>query len=95
MTEAQGRDAPRSDRGIPHVAGGREQIGQNTCTPVILLRKEDEVKPIRRQTTQLYARVPGRTGYVVLGSAAACWSGAYLLFSVVYGPFLLRPSLDE
>jgi len=23
------------------------------------------------------------------------WSGAYLLFALVYGPFLLRPSLDE
>ena len=33
--------------------------------------------------------------HVVLGSAAACWSGAYLLFVLVYGPFLLRPSLDE
>ena len=32
---------------------------------------------------------------LVLGLAAACWSGAYLLFAVVYGPFLLRPSLDE
>ena len=30
-----------------------------------------------------------------LGLAALCWSGAYLLFAVVYGPFLLRPSLDE
>ena len=32
---------------------------------------------------------------LVLGSAAVSWSGAYLLFVVVYGPFLLRPSLDE
>ncbi|MBI4002983.1 MAG: NnrS family protein [Nitrospira defluvii] len=32
---------------------------------------------------------------LVLGSAALSWSGAYLLFTVVYGPFLLRPSLDE
>lgn len=30
-----------------------------------------------------------------LGLAALCWSGAYLLFVIVYGPFLLRPSLDE
>jgi uncharacterized protein involved in response to NO len=30
-----------------------------------------------------------------LGLAALCWSGAYLLFALVYGPFLLRPSLDE
>jgi uncharacterized protein involved in response to NO len=32
---------------------------------------------------------------LVLGSAAACWSGAYLLFAAIYGPFLLHPSLDE
>lgn len=32
---------------------------------------------------------------LVLGLAAASWSGAYLLFALVYGPFLLRPSLDE
>jgi len=32
---------------------------------------------------------------LVLGSAAVGWSGAYLLFAVVYGPFLLRPGLDE
>jgi len=32
---------------------------------------------------------------LMLGLAAACWSGGYLLFAVVYGPFLLRPSLDE
>ena len=31
----------------------------------------------------------------VLGSAAVSWSGAYLLFALVYGPFLLRPSFDE
>lgn len=32
---------------------------------------------------------------LVLGVAAASWSGAYLLFALVYGPYLLRPSLDE
>jgi len=32
---------------------------------------------------------------LVLGLAAGSWSGAYLLFALVYGPFLLRPSLDE
>lgn len=31
----------------------------------------------------------------MLGLAAMSWSGAYLLFALVYGPFLLRPSLDE
>ena len=32
---------------------------------------------------------------VVLAVAAGSWSGAYLLFALVYGPYLLRPSLDE
>jgi uncharacterized protein involved in response to NO len=32
---------------------------------------------------------------LVLGLAAVAWSAAYLLFAVVYGPFLLRPSLHE
>ncbi len=32
---------------------------------------------------------------LVLGFAGAAWSGAYLLFAVVYGPYLIRPSLDE
>ncbi len=30
----------------------------------------------------------------VLSVAALCWSGAYLLFSGIYGPYLLAPSLD-
>jgi uncharacterized protein involved in response to NO len=30
----------------------------------------------------------------VLGLSAMAWSGAYLLFALVYGRFLLRPSLD-
>ena len=33
--------------------------------------------------------------HVVLGLAAVSWSGAYLLFALIYGPFLLSPSLDE
>ena len=32
---------------------------------------------------------------VMLGLAAVSWSGAYLLFAVIYGPFLSRPSIDE
>jgi uncharacterized protein involved in response to NO len=31
----------------------------------------------------------------MLGLAAVVWSGAYVLFALVYGPVLLRPSLDE
>lgn len=33
--------------------------------------------------------------YAMLGLSAFSWSGAYLLFAVVYGPYLVRPSLDE
>lgn len=32
---------------------------------------------------------------LLLGLAAISWSGAYLLFALAYGPFLLGPSLDE
>jgi uncharacterized protein involved in response to NO len=32
---------------------------------------------------------------LVLELAGVGWSSAYLLFAVVYGPFLLRPRLDE
>ena len=32
---------------------------------------------------------------LVLGLSAMAWSSGYLLFGLVYGPFLLRPSLDE
>ena len=32
---------------------------------------------------------------LLLDAAAVSWSGAYLLFALVYGPFLVRPSLEE
>jgi uncharacterized protein involved in response to NO len=32
---------------------------------------------------------------LILGLAAISWSGAYLLFALFYGPFLLRPSIGE
>ncbi len=35
------------------------------------------------------------SSHLVLGLAAMSWSGAYLLFALIYGPFLLRPSLDD
>ena len=44
---------------------------------------------------RVFGPFTGLPTHVVLGSAAACWSGAYLLFALLYGPFLLRPSLDE
>ena len=33
--------------------------------------------------------------HAMLGLSALGWSGAYLLFAVHYGPYLVRPSLDE
>ncbi len=39
--------------------------------------------------------IPTTLTHVMLGLSALSWSGAYLLFAFVYGPFLLRPSLDE
>jgi uncharacterized protein involved in response to NO len=32
---------------------------------------------------------------LMLGTAAAAWSGAYLLFAILYGPLLTRASIDE
>ena len=32
---------------------------------------------------------------LLFGAAAATWSGAYLLFAATYGPYLIRPGLDE
>lgn len=32
---------------------------------------------------------------LMLGLAAVGWSGAYVLFAVLYGPFLVRPSIGE
>lgn len=34
-------------------------------------------------------------GAMMLGLAALCWSGAYILFAVGYGPMLFAKSLDE
>lgn len=33
--------------------------------------------------------------HAMLGLSALCWSGAYLLFALHYGRYLVRPSLDE
>jgi uncharacterized protein involved in response to NO len=38
---------------------------------------------------------PTGVTHLLLGLAALGWSGAYLLFALVYGPILVRPSLDE
>jgi uncharacterized protein involved in response to NO len=48
--------------------------------------------------------IPGRVvrhtiaftyGELSVDRAAGSWSGAYLLFALVYGPFILRPSLEK
>lgn len=38
---------------------------------------------------------PTALTHTMLGLSAFGWSGAYLLFALVYGSFLIRPSLDE
>jgi uncharacterized protein involved in response to NO len=38
---------------------------------------------------------PTAMTHLLLGLATVGWSGAYLLFAVVYGPMLVRPGLDE
>jgi uncharacterized protein involved in response to NO len=45
--------------------------------------------------TRVFGPVTGLTSHLVMGLAAASWSGAYLLFALSYGPILLRPSLEE
>jgi len=44
---------------------------------------------------RVFGPTTGLSTNLVMGVAAGSWSGAYLLFAMVYGPFLLRPSLDE
>ena len=43
---------------------------------------------------RVFGPITGLPTNFVLGVAAGSWSGAYLLFAMVYGLFLLRPSLD-
>ena len=44
---------------------------------------------------RVFGPMTGLSTNLVMGMAAGSWSGAYLLFAMVYGPFLLRPSLEE
>jgi len=44
---------------------------------------------------RVFGPTAGLATNLVLGLAAFCWSGAYLLFAMFYGPYLLRPSLEE
>lgn len=43
----------------------------------------------------LNSATPATLTYAMLGLSALGWSGAYLLFAFHYGPYLVRPSLDE
>jgi uncharacterized protein involved in response to NO len=38
---------------------------------------------------------PTALTHLLLGLAAVAWSGAYLLFAMVYGPVLVRASVEE
>jgi uncharacterized protein involved in response to NO len=44
---------------------------------------------------RVFGPATGLTSHLVMGLAAASWSGAYIQFALFYGPFLLSPSLDE
>jgi uncharacterized protein involved in response to NO len=44
---------------------------------------------------RVFGPTTGLSTNTVLGLAATAWSSAYLLFAVMYGRFILRPSLDE
>jgi uncharacterized protein involved in response to NO len=44
---------------------------------------------------RVFGPATGLTSHLMMGLAAASWSGAYVLFALSYGPILLRPSLDE
>ena len=40
-----------------------------------------------------HAETPTALTYTILGLSALCWSGAYVLFALHYGRYLVRPSL--
>lgn len=44
---------------------------------------------------RVFGPTVGLTTNLIFSTAAAAWSGAYLLFAAVYGPYLIRQSLDE
>ncbi len=44
---------------------------------------------------RVFGPATGLPTNLMLGLAAVGWSGAYVLFAMVYGPFLSRPSIDE
>ena len=44
---------------------------------------------------RVFGPITGLPTMLVLGLSAVSWSGAYVVFDLVYGPFLLGPSLDD
>jgi uncharacterized protein involved in response to NO len=44
---------------------------------------------------RVFGTAAGFQTNLMLGLAAAGWSGAYVLFALLYGPFLVRPNIDE
>jgi uncharacterized protein involved in response to NO len=44
---------------------------------------------------RVFGTTTGLSTNLLLSLAAAAWSSAYLLFAIIYGPFLSRPGLDE
>ena len=42
-----------------------------------------------------HAETPTALTYTILSLSALCWGGAYVLFALQYGRYLVRPSLDE
>jgi uncharacterized protein involved in response to NO len=44
---------------------------------------------------RVFGPITGLPTNLMLGVAATAWSGAYLLFALLYGPLLTRPSIDE
>jgi uncharacterized protein involved in response to NO len=44
---------------------------------------------------RVFGASTGLSTNLVLVAAAVCWSGAYLLFALVYGPYVLRPNIEE
>jgi len=44
---------------------------------------------------RVFGPAAGLPTNLMLVLAAAGWSGAYILFAMLYGPFLVRPSIDE
>ena len=42
-----------------------------------------------------HSETPTALTHTMLGLSAFCWSGAYVLFALHYGRYLVRPSLDE